>query len=418
MGRWTGEMIRIRRRDLGLSQSELARRAGMTQGYVSLLERGKGASPGALAALAAVLELQPDEHEVPPRHPALLLEGPRIPAPQSAGARLSVQVWARPSPSGDLIMVCPVGPRATLIAAIDVAGHGPGKHAVATWLAGWLRGRLAGSPGVPRTTELWAGLWRELNAIDEGAAFFMATLERWSESHHVRYEALVDGYPPPLLLVGQRRRAMESCRAPRSTSTGRSAPQPIVHGDLRPPWRLVIASDGLLYRVGGGEESSGHRWLRRWQTGPRRDLPLDGHLESSMPEGDDESMALICWNEWDIDMAYDPLDRVARRRLQMAVERLASSFATERKEGIAQALTEVLSNVARYASTGSARLRARRLDDGTVTVRVEDTGPGPRLLQEGVGIIWIRDLCDHVDIRENSDHGTTIEIEMRPGGKI
>ena len=54
--------LRALREARGLLQREVARAAGVTQAYVSHLERGRvGASPATLRRLAAVLGVDPDE---------------------------------------------------------------------------------------------------------------------------------------------------------------------------------------------------------------------------------------------------------------------------------------------------------------------------------------------------------------------
>jgi transcriptional regulator with XRE-family HTH domain/anti-sigma regulatory factor (Ser/Thr protein kinase) len=415
---WTGDMIRIRRRDLGMSQDELARRAGMTQGYVSLLERSKAMSPDALGALAEVLGLEPQATpRRPPELSSLALAGPSIPKHRAAGARLHVDSWLRPQAGGDMILVIPAGPRSTLVFALDVAGHGVTKHAVTTWLSGWIRGRVAAAPGVPRVTDLWAGLRGELEEIDDDAAFFLAVLERWSDSHHIRYEALTDGYPPPLLLSGVRPRALESCAEPRPFGTGRSEPRTVVHGDLRPPWRLVIASDGLLFRTGGGVEAIGLRWIRRWQSGAQRDVSLEDRLSTPVAAIDDESAAVIWWDDWDFETPFDPTDYAVQSGIQAAIQGMVSRFSPEKQQAVAQAVTEVFSNVARYAGGRLAILRARQLDDGTVTIEVRDGGPGPSGIKEGEGLSLVRALCDSVDIHASRGRGTTVVLEMQFRGR-
>lgn len=50
-----GERVRQRRVELGLSQQELAQRAGLSQGLVSKIERGKGLSDETKYKLADAL---------------------------------------------------------------------------------------------------------------------------------------------------------------------------------------------------------------------------------------------------------------------------------------------------------------------------------------------------------------------------
>ncbi|MFQ5423243.1 MAG: helix-turn-helix domain-containing protein [Phycisphaerae bacterium] len=58
LGRSTGERIRSLRRRLGLTQTQLAARAGVNQGYLSSIERGeRRPRPGTLRAIASALEV-------------------------------------------------------------------------------------------------------------------------------------------------------------------------------------------------------------------------------------------------------------------------------------------------------------------------------------------------------------------------
>lgn len=57
-----GPIVRRRREDLDLSQGRLARLAGLSQGYLSKIEKGSVKSPGvgSLHSLAAVLDIDPE----------------------------------------------------------------------------------------------------------------------------------------------------------------------------------------------------------------------------------------------------------------------------------------------------------------------------------------------------------------------
>lgn len=57
-----GQVLRDRRREIGISQEELAHESGLHRTYVSQLERGlKSPSLDAIAALAKALRQQPHE---------------------------------------------------------------------------------------------------------------------------------------------------------------------------------------------------------------------------------------------------------------------------------------------------------------------------------------------------------------------
>jgi transcriptional regulator with XRE-family HTH domain len=68
----TGKEVRTERRQRGWKQAELAKRLGVSQGYVSLLERGRRTVPPPLATkLVSLLELRPSRLPVRDAKPLL-----------------------------------------------------------------------------------------------------------------------------------------------------------------------------------------------------------------------------------------------------------------------------------------------------------------------------------------------------------
>lgn len=63
-----GLLIRNRRRELGLSQDDLARQLGIPQGSISKLERGLGGNLRVLRILAALSAEARDAHAEPVCH--------------------------------------------------------------------------------------------------------------------------------------------------------------------------------------------------------------------------------------------------------------------------------------------------------------------------------------------------------------
>jgi HTH-type transcriptional regulator/antitoxin HipB len=53
-----GAAVRRRRRELGLSQEELARRVSLRQGTISTLEKGDGAQLGTILNVLAALDME------------------------------------------------------------------------------------------------------------------------------------------------------------------------------------------------------------------------------------------------------------------------------------------------------------------------------------------------------------------------
>ncbi len=398
-----GSDIRRHRTQRGLSQGRLAEAAGMTQGYLSLIERGKVGSKAAFDKLARALNLSEEEGKAASQpHPFVSFAGPKEPDINlGIGLPLGIQSWVRPKESGDAVIVCRAGASGALVAAIDVAGHGARYRAVATWLVGWLRGRVGGGSNTPRVEELSMGLQDESELIGADAAFFLAIIQGSSvQKHRVRIEMTSYSWPSVLLISGREQRTLETMPPSSQVAADKTAPRSVVH-DLYPPWRLVVASDGLLERVSGGKIQEGLRFLRRWQTGASRDLLVTSKLSSSAEPVDDESFLLVSWNGWDLETEFSITDRKEHLRLALLVEQKSQNLLGDKAKGLRNGMLEALENAAYYGDpefAGSLRLRVE--EDG-VTVEIANRGSKPPWGGESPGgLAVMRGLCDYVDVRE------------------
>src|SRR5262245_51348569 len=107
-----GGEVRAARKARGLTQKELAERAGLSQPYISLIERSEVVPEGALAALGQALGLPPSAPlEAPTSRVALT--GPALPE-AAGGLPLRISSWRRPEQSGDATLVLPLGDFAAL----------------------------------------------------------------------------------------------------------------------------------------------------------------------------------------------------------------------------------------------------------------------------------------------------------------
>jgi len=285
----TNQNIRRARIERGWSQRELAQHLGVSQSWVSMLEAGHASvNPALEARLRTLLSLEPPRTETP----SPVLRGWTTPVPTIPG--LSFSQWRRPDVSGDSFLVVPFGPGTTLIAALDVAGHGPFALAGSVYAQGWLRGiARAGVP--PRLAFLVAELQAEAFAVGLDCAWFLALIAE--STGGTIYEAASSAYPAPLLLVGD-----PLAPQPSSIDAGLPAPgraREYLHAKIAGPWRLVMASDGLLKRLGSGNEEHGKRALLRWQTDARRDMPPHALLRTTAELADDESCAVLTAVRWD-----------------------------------------------------------------------------------------------------------------------
>lgn len=392
-----GERIRMERIKRGWTQSKLASVAGCSQPTIANLERGRGASPRVLARIAQALGIrgtegvQQDSPAAVPR-PELSLPQPQI---DRADHRQAVREWSKSPLSGDGIVLASPSRGSLLIAAFDVEGNGLAALPALHYFRGWLRGYVQTLSVPPQVGPLADELELEMQRVGVSASFFLA----WIVSSHSlvprssSYEAVARGFPLPLLILyGPPHATLESARV-----SGGAEADPIRHDKIFLPWRLVIATDGLLRRLGGGDEDAGRRSVLTWQLGPDRDQPLDRRLATTVQTLDDESLWIVqSMPPWNSEHTFPVQDVAASdnalRGLRATAERMLGRDCTP----LLQAVGEALDNVQQHAyggGNGSVTIRVR--DEGSaIRVEVADYGPPGRAraiagteARSGVGVI-------------------------------
>lgn len=415
----TGESIRRARRRRGWTQKELAERVGLSQTMISQIEAGRmKPAPSFLRQIRSVLTegsgrpAREAERAIP-----LVFSLPYLPAvPETVSLPVRGDSWKRPEQSGDFMLCLPLPRETLLVAAVDVAGHGAAVLPSSLYLQGWLRGWARSLTSPPRLQGLVEELSQELTRVKIDAGGYFALLSRSrGTANAVCYEAVAYGYPPPLLILGP------PFQTPTSANLGVPLPAPVADLSVQPvridrlaPWRLVLASDGLLSRLGKGEEEKGLRALLKWQTGPARDELSEHRLETRVPLTDDESFLLLQWAGWDLDQAFDVTDDAERHRLLRTLgQEVASSVGPQRTDAFLQGVVEALGNARRHGGGGIVTVRFREEPD-CWRVEVEDEGPdnvGEEEVQRlESGFALMHRGAQTVDVRKGSERGTVVSL--------
>ncbi len=402
-----GDAIRRARLRRGWTQAQLAAEIGRSQPYVSQIERGRGGSPRDIERIRELLDLEP-EPAAPERQLVAELEwdGP----PQSVRSGWVMKTWQRPRPSGDFVLFRSHDSGDLTVVAVDVVGHGPRAAPIAIYLQGWVRGTCPASKAL-RADDLAERLHQELGDTGLAANYYVGVFRLIDAKRHlVSYEGTGQGYPPPLLIIA-------GSTAPSAPAPGSPASPPVRHDSLVPPWRLVIASDGLLRRLGAGHESEGKRSLLRWQTGTRREAFPARFLETEQRVTDDESFALLSWQRWDGTTRFDIENATERHRAYDLVKEAAAELDAAVAERIGHVLVEAFSNCARHAypeGYGSVIVRWRREGD-RFRVEVEDSGRGGAV-EEGSGFATMRRWAS-VDYWKSGVNGLTVSLSTNVEGE-
>lgn len=413
----TNESIRQTRVARGWNQGDLARRAACSQAAVSLAERDEGRVSKLL--LARIHRALVEERESPP--------GPRVeyqfPSVDVSGVLSRMKVgycaWKRSEAGGDFALVVPVDKGAFVLAVVDIAGRGTSVVPLGMHVQGWLRGRLGWRAGLPRVSDLVADLSTELGTIGTGAAVFLASIRLLSDgSGQADYEAVACGFPPPLLLVGDPPRSVPSCAKWPSLPANTVVSELIPIQRLNAPWRLTVGTDGLLARLGRGSETDGMKWLRTWQTGPKRDRPPDELLTAATPPLDDECFSGVWWDGWDSQLLVGSLDDEERHRVILAAGEAVRTLGDDRRFWYEDAVMEALDNAARHGyggAPGPVRVRWREEEDG-LRMEIEDEGCGgvsaATVKTSAGGFATMRPHFDEVSVREGRKGGTVLTLRV------
>jgi hypothetical protein len=247
-----------------------------------------------------------------------------------------------------------------------------------------------------------------LRRADVEAAWFLAILRLPSDGHDqaVLYESVSAGYPAPLLFTGP---PFESL-----PSTAPMAAPAVLHTlALDAPLRIVLASDGLLRRLGAGDESKGRRSLFSWQTGPQRDRDPKDHLSVVSAPVDDESLLVVTYADWDREYRFDVADSDEKARTKRDIEtRVVAARGSHARPRVLRALSEALSNVQQHAYQGPGMVTVRVRCTATMArIEIADHGRGGQI-EPGDGTKLIRAAASHVDVRRNHPAGTIVHITI------
>lgn len=415
----SGAEIRRLRKARGLTQKELADLVGCSQPFVSSIERGDTRAPSWLARLErALTTITPpaprgaqEAESVFSASSRRIVEGAdRASAATNAGVRWTT--WARPRVSGDLGFVLPLPRDQLLVVALDVVGHGPSAVPGAMYLRGWIRGWVRNLSAPPQLTSFVADLNDELRVVGIEAALFAALLGRSGGSRHsITYEGLSCGHPGPVLSLGPPMKTLASCELSSLLPADDHGAATVRH-EISAPWRLTIASDGLLSRLGRGLEQQGLSEVMKWQMGYQRDRLHPLVAAPALPPADDELMLIVEGTGWD-QVATASADESGRARLiEATCQRALPSVGPARVADLRQAIWEAVDNVQQHAGSSVFALRHREEPTG-FRVEVIDEGCGmvpEDADREESGFAVMRRLADLVEARANDPAGTIVTL--------
>jgi len=327
------------------------------------------------------------------------------PPPEPVRPHVHTQQWQRPDSSGDAFITVTLPREGFVAVALDVAGHGAELVPKVTYLEGWLRGWTHGLSVIPRIESFAEDLNAELRRAELDAAWFAAIVSFQRASPNlVAYQGMARRFPAPLLLIG----------APPSTLPAVGRGEAPVRHDLWPPWRLAVASDGLLRRLGRGDEQRGKMSLLEWQIGVERDCVPDAQLSTKQPLADDELYADITWQPWDGVQRLDVHDDAQRHRLKRKL-RQEIGLGPVAGDELCVAAGEALKNVMKHAGDAHTKpVTVLWRDEGACArIEVKDGGTGSPPFREHGGLAIMRAHADGVDVRRRYPQGTVVSLIKR-----
>jgi transcriptional regulator with XRE-family HTH domain len=408
------EDLRRLRTELGLTQLELAERAGCSQSVISMLEKGTY-KPSDLLMSRIQKALQPLSCS-PKSNQETFLSFPEVNIHSSMP--IKVRLWKRPKLSGDFLFHRSLSPESYLIVACDIAGNGVEQFPYSVYLSGWLNGYLETSPSTLRLEGLVDALGSILKALGKEAALYAIMITRSrSEAHSVTYEALSCGFPPPLLLLGPPYKTLPTGQLFSSLPLLSDSPLSIIRQVISAPWRVVIASDGMLSRLGEGSEDQGRRKLFSMMKGAERNFTLDKLFQTNLESTDDEMLVVVEWVSWDRELSFDVGNVTSHNYItDVLAKEIASVIGPDKANRMIQALVEALNNVAihaYYGESGMVVVRYRR-EPKALRIEVEDFGKGgvtrSQIMKPASGFAVMRAMVSRVETWSGPKGGTVISL--------
>lgn len=413
-----GDQIKQRRVQMGWTQADLAKAAGCGQAMISMVERS-AMKPSPVLHARIVRCLAERSTPIEKQESAASLLAPTIPPPSfPAQMPLSAREWFRPQLPGDFLVVQSLTADSVFIAVLDISGNAPAVSGQRLYLQGWLRGWLSKQTTTPQLKTVVQDLSAEMETTGiQGAGCFVLLALHGGFPHTVSYEAASCGFPPPLLLCGPPYRTPESCSLGPPLPCSSRTVESIRIDRLSAPWSLILASDGLLSRLGGGDETAGVKAVRRWQTGRSREQPPDTYLMTRELPLSDEFFARVEWTGWDEQSAFDITnDAECRRVVALCTSTVDRVLGKKTGDLYRQCLVEAINNAHRHAyGGGEGRLTVRfREEMEGFRAEVEDEGRGEvtekQMDKPRGGFALMRKNCAGVFVRNSANRGTIVQL--------
>ncbi len=401
------------RRKAGLTQVQMAAALGVSQPVISGVESGsREANPRLVARLTRFTEK---------------LESPRTyaaSAPFDLPARewkaetesYYFEVWQSPEAAGDFASLYSLPNQGLLFVCLDMAGRGTSVLPSRTFVEGWLSGYLSNALGAPRVEEIAQRLSVSLKTAGFQLSGYFAVITP-SDGKGVNYEAACFSMPQPLLLLGPPYESRVAAEISPALPVEPAEIKVTRITSLPAPWKIIAGSDGLLERLGGGDEQEGRRQIRKWFTGHQAMTPLKDLLVTGSASTDDEVCALLEFTPWDMSVKTTTNNYAERTRILATLRhRLAGRVKPRRLEDFMQAVLEAMDNAAihAYPSQGSGPLIINFREEATGwRVEVADNGIGiaPRPSPHGGLKVFEQYVTTHF-ISRNRGGGTTVTLQL------
>lgn len=392
---------------------------GCAQSTISMIESGRyHPSDLLLSKIAKALSL-----ESQPRHEVAGLQLDFAFPETSYHGSLPIRVssWKRPEISGDFNMVLPTSDKSALLIVADIAGHGSSAFPKAVYLAGWIKGHIGKSSQLIRLDVLAQEIGEVAEDLGTALSCYLAQFTQIAGNRHtISYEGVSCGFPPPLLLTGIPIRTLESAYLNSSLPMFTSRKVEVVNHEITAPWQLVVSTDGLLTRLGSGNENDGKRELLRLMTNSKRENAPGVIMKTDIPPTDDESLVITRWNAWDRESTFDLDDMGSLEFFYDIAEKTASELLGEEPAiQIIQAAIEAVDNARRHAYHGNSGLVTMRLRSTreSFCIEVEDRGknniPQAEVLRSQNGFAIMRAYTDSLDVRQAVSGGTIVTLNVR-----